>query len=378
MLRFSALLLALGAMSTVCYGQSQRQQPSTFSVSQYVPEYAPDMRQQDIALKVQKGDFIAVPIPISNPTVGTGLVAMAAYYYGQTKLEESVQPPAVTQVVAMYTDNQSYGVGLMHQDYWRDDRWRFTGIAGYMDLQLDLLDTEISGQDFAITWQVTGSLLKTQLLRSFAEDWYLGGQLKIVDNKQTFGANFSRSDYAFSASGRANGFGVLLQYDSRDNLTNAYNGQRFEVDAMFNDEAIGSSSTYQSYQVRYRYYQQLMQPLVLALEARGCAKYGETPLWDYCTVGLRGFSATTYLNKASASGQAELRWKAWHDLGLVAFAGLGYDADKVYNLGDSDRIDSVGVGVRYMVLDSQRINLRIDYAHSGNEDAVYLSVTEAF
>ncbi len=57
--------------------------------------------------------------------------------------------------------------------------------------------------------------------------------------------------------------------------------------------------------------------LVLAWELQGCQRAGTTPLWDACTVKLRGFSATDYLGEVSASGQVEARsqlsgrWPHW-------------------------------------------------------------------
>ncbi len=41
-------------------------------------------------------------------------------------------------------------------------------------------------------------------------------------------------------------------------------------------------------------------------------------------------------------------------------------------------IPSYGIGLRFMVLESQRINMRLDYGRSNGSDAVYLSVGEAF
>jgi hypothetical protein len=49
------------------------------------PGIAPDIREDDTNLKLQRGDFVVVPIPISNPTLDAGLVAGAAYFYPQTK-----------------------------------------------------------------------------------------------------------------------------------------------------------------------------------------------------------------------------------------------------------------------------------------------------
>jgi hypothetical protein len=45
---------------------------------------------------------------------------------------------------------------------------------------------------------------------------------------------------------------------------------------------------------------------------------------------------------------------------------------------EQELIPSYGIGLRYMVLKSQRINMRLDYARSKNSSAVYLSVSEAF
>ena len=47
--------------------------------------------------------------------------------------------------------------------------------------------------------------------------------------------------------------------------------------------------------------------------------------------------------------------------------------------GEDETIPSYGVGIRFMVLESQRINVRVDYARSDKDnEAWYLSVTEAF
>ena len=170
----------------------------------------------------------------------------------------------------------------------------------------------------------------------------------------------------------------LVQYDTRDNQTNPYTGQRFDFNMLLNSDNIGSTNTYQSFNLKYRYYHQLAKSLVSSFEAKGCAKSGQAPLWDYCTIGLRGFSATRYLDKTSISAQTELRWRAWNDLGLVAFIGIGYNARSISLLDDSSSVNSYGLGVRYMILESQRINLRFDYARSSDNDAIYISVAEAF
>jgi hemolysin activation/secretion protein len=123
----------------------------------------------------------------------------------------------------------------------------------------------------------------------------------------------------------------------------------------------------------------LRDSLVLAWEIKGCARSGQIPLWDTCRLGLRGFPATDYLGKKSLHAQAELRWRFYKRWGLVGFAGAGRMDDSLGGYGEDETIPSYGAGIRFMVMESQRINVRVDYARSdrGNE-AWYLSVTEAF
>jgi len=42
-------------------------------------DLTPDLRNDETVLKLQKGDFVVVPIPISNLTLDTGLVVGGPY-----------------------------------------------------------------------------------------------------------------------------------------------------------------------------------------------------------------------------------------------------------------------------------------------------------
>ena len=172
--------------------------------------------------------------------------------------------------------------------------------------------------------------------------------------------------------------GAYVEYDSRDNPFNSSSGRYFKFDTLFNDEAIGSNKTYQSSSATYRSYHKLADTLVLAWEAQGCQRGGTAPLWDACTVKLRGFSATDYLGKVSASTQVEARWQ-WSDRwGMVGFAGAGYVGGSFSGIREHEPIPSYGAGLRFTVLKAKRINLRIDYARSTDSDAIHVSVGEAF
>ena len=62
----------------------------------------------------------------------------------------------------------------------------------------------------------------------------------------------------------------------------------------------------------------------------------------------------------------------------MAFAGAGKVQDSFTPEPDG-LVPSYGAGVRFMVLESQRINVRVDYGRSDDgQSAWYLSVMEAF
>ena len=64
---------------------------------------------------------------------------------------------------------------------------------------------------------------------------------------------------------------------------------------------------------------------------------------------------------------------------MVGFAGAGEVVEDITKVSTSSLVYSDGAGLRFSVLPSQRINLRVDYARSSkSSDALYVSVAEAF
>jgi len=344
------------------------------------PTIVPDIREDEAEFKVQRGDFVAVPIPISNPTLDTGLVAGAAYFYAQTEEQQKAQPASVTGIGGMYTNNESKALGLFQQNYWRDNRWRFTGALGAADVRLSLVSPEVAGDGQILDWRIEGAFLFGRLSRRIGGNWYGGGVIRVVDANQDFelGVGGEQGGFDTDESTRAAGVGLTAEYDTRDMPTNPYAGRYVSAEVLLNDESIGSSRTYQTYTATYREYLKLDESLVLAWQATGCRKGGTPPLWDACRIPLRGFAAFDYLGSASASGQVEARWRAYKRLGFVAFAGTGWAGDSFSGAGKDESTTSYGAGIRFEVLPAKRINVRLDFAWSDDSDGIYFSAGEAF
>ena len=365
-------LLALQASLAIAQAISQE------SATDTRPGIAPDIREDETNLKLQSGNFVAVPIPISNPTLDTGLVVGAAYFYAQSEEQKKLQPASLTAAAAMYTSNDSKAFAIVQQNYWSQNKWRFTGAVGAADLRLSILTADGSSSGASLDWRINGQFLFAKLARKLKGNWYGGIFTRMIDADQSIETGTSVSDFDTGSDVKSVGLGALLEYDSRDMPLNSYSGQHLTVSALLNEEAIGSNSTYQSYGAAYRSYHRLTESVVLAWELQGCKRGGSAPLWDACTIKLRGFAATDYLGKVSTSGQVEARWQLNKRWGLVGFGGAGYIANSFSGIRDREAIPSYGVGVRFMVLVPKRISIRLDFARSTDSDAVHLSVGEAF
>jgi hypothetical protein len=347
-------------------------------------EAVPDVEEETSRFKFlskKPKNLLIVPIPMSSPTFGTGLILGGAYFYPQTEAQKEAQPASFTGAAGGYTSNESWFGGVMQQNYWKEDKWRFTGIAAYMNLNLELAPptSEIEDQR-AIDWLLDGTFLQGRISRNLWSDWYLGLTVRYLDITQAIGGPHDEdTDFDLTSTIKSPGIGLNLDYDTRDMPTNAYSGRYIELRAMHSEQTAADADGYQSYYARFRSYHSLSDSMVLAWEINGCSKSGQIPLWDSCRLALRGFSATEYLGEQSIYGQAEIRWRFHKRWGLVAFAGAGRVNDSYGGLGEDSTVPSYGAGIRFMVLESQRINVRVDYARSDNgNDGWYLSVTEAF
>ncbi len=369
---------------TISISGTDDSDPEEHPVSTDLPiEAIPDLTEETSKFKFlskKPKNLLLVPIPTSNPTFGTGLILGGAYFYAQTEEQKKAQPASFTGAAAGYTDSKSWFAGVMQQNYWKEDKWRFTGVAGYLNLNLELNPgvTE-NGDTRPVDWLVDGAFLQARLSRRLRGNWYLGLTGRYLDISQVIGLDIEDEGFNLLSEISAPGVGLNLDFDTRDMPSNPYSGRYFEVKALTSSQSGSDADSYQSYQARFRSYHSLADPLVLAWDINGCYKSGQIPLWDTCRLALRGFPGTDYLGKQSVYAQAEVRWRLYKRWGVVAFAGAGRVDDSFGRLGEDETIPSYGLGLRFMVLESQRINVRLDYARSdkGNE-AWYLSVTEAF
>ncbi len=185
-----------------------------------------------------------------------------------------------------------------------------------------------------------------------------------------------------SRGGLLSGFGVSIDWDTRDAVIFPRAGVFLQFTADTYGAMTGSDFTFTSLKLDFRKYVPISADQVLAIQALLRSGNGEVPFHKLALIGgeslLRGYYRGRYRDKDILAVQAEYRVKVWKRIGVAGFAGL---ADVFPRLSDI-RLDhlkySVGTGVRYMINKREGTNLRMDMAWGKGSFGLYFTAQEAF
>jgi len=320
-----------------------------------------------------------MPIPIVDPTIGNGL-AVGVLTTFRLDPDDAVSPRSTVAAGAGYTDTRTYAFGVGTSLYLDEDRYRLDALAGYGDANIKFygIGSDSVFNDHPIDFSIRGLFGSANLRARVAEHFYIGPLYKYLDATANFDivpAVLRPVDLEFHLSGA----GVIAEYDSRDTSFSPHEGIYAEMELTRFDEHIGSDFDFFSLDGSAAHYLEVTPDLVLAAQGRVAAAAGDAPFFALPYITLRGFPGGKYLNDTTWQAQAELRWRAFWRIGVVAFAGVGQTAPNLRDFLDSDVLYSGGVGLRFVASESERVNLGIDYARASDGDsAFYFRIGEAF
>ena len=335
----------------------------------------------------RRGDFVAVPIPISNPTIGSGLGVIGIYVFHLNPQDE-VSPPSILGAGGFYTDSQSWAGGLMQKLYLKEDRYRVTGALAGFEINYDFfgVGNEAGDNGISVPLQQKGPYVSIDFLRRVPKNVFVGLRYKIIDTDLALDLSKVRDflgidipDIELNATIASLGPHVL--HDVRDNEFFPTAGSLFDLEGEFYEDLWGSDLEYQKYFISYNRYWTALKG-VLAYRAYGCDTGGDVPFFDLCLFGmqsdLRGYTGGRYRDRTMLATQLEYRRMYDNRLGYVAFGGIGQVGPSFSDYTSDDILPSAGVGFRWTASTDYRINLRVDFAFGKDEEAVYVAIGEAF
>ncbi len=330
-----------------------------------------------------KGSWLPVPIPVANPTVGSGLFAALLYMHPQ-KNTDSTTPTATSGIGALFTDSKSWFTGVFHDDYLKNDQFRYKVLAGTGQFNLDYYGIgDGEGEDLEdnpIGYSIESDLIALQLLSriGISSNWYMGARHLWNSSGVTFTVDDEPVLPDVSDRLATSSLGLLVNYDSKNDNYYPTSGQYFEAFASKDSEKWGSDFEYNKITSYYNYYWSATQKATIAMRAYLSVLDGDAPFYMLPTLKMRGFPNGQYRNKSAISGHLEWRHKVHPRWSTILFTEVGSVGRTVSAAFDKSAITSVGGGVRWQVLEAETLNLGLDVGFSGGDSAIYIQVGERY
>lgn len=179
----------------------------------------------------------------------------------------------------------------------------------------------------------------------------------------------------------ATGFGLSLQYDSRDFAPNPYRGIYLSLRETYFPAALGTTETIWRTTFTGNYYQRLWKGCILALDAYLEYNSGKEIPWSMVAqlgggYRMRGYYLGQYRDNAMIEVQAELRQKIYNRHGIAVWVGAGNVFPNFNSFRWSQTLPNYGIGYRWEF--KHRVNVRVDYGRGRHGGSVVFNVNEAF
>jgi outer membrane protein assembly factor BamA len=329
----------------------------------------------------KEANFVVLPVPRADPTLGAGLVLTAIALYNPTEGSR----PWITGVGGLATDNESRALAVFQKAYLMQDKLRLTAAIADFDIHMKFfgIGEDAGTRDQSIPIRQQGQAVLLRSLYRVAPNVYAGPTLRYIALQTSAqgtlaGVTVPAGELDLVTSG----LGLMLEYDTRDNEQNPQHGSYATLDANFPRQGFGSDRNYEQFRLRANRYQPLAPGRILALRASACMAGGDVPFFDLCMFGvgpdLRGYVGGQYRDKAMLAAQAEYRWQLSERWGVVGFVGAGSVAPTLTGTLDGTVLPSVGAGVRFLASKLYKVNVSADVARGRDDIAFYFRIGEAF
>lgn len=359
-------------------GDSLALQPKKSLLRRIVDYFSEANRDKTFEKKI---DFTFIGGPSYSKETQFSLAVMASGLYRIDRTDSQTQPSDITAFVTGSTTG-FYKIGLDGNTLLRQNRHRIIYALSFYSQPTDYwgigyrAGSENARSSFLDTrYEVSGKYLRQMVGNLFA-----GVELEFHHIR---GRDFGRPEYIEGQNPvtTATGIGALLEYDSRDVITNAYQGIYVGVKASWRPRFLSSlDHTLWRVNVTLNGYRRLWKGSVLACELYGDFNSPHTPWSLKAKLGgsqrMRGYYEGRYNDNDLLAVQVELRQRIWRRIGCVVWGGAG----NVFHSLDRFRWDrtlpNYGVGLRWEF--KKRVNIRVDYGFGKKTSGILFNLNEAF
>ena len=339
----------------------------------------------DSLLDKSAGKSLLFPFFLKSPETNWGFGTAAAYFFKTEKKDPAVRTSDLN-LVSLYTLRNQLVIVLGSTVYFSKEKaiLRFEGSYSYYPDKCWGIGNATSSQSEE-NYTIRQFYFNPQLLRNFFRHWYAGFTYEF----QHVGSFLYRTNGVFDKQqiigrngGNTSGLGFLLTWDTRNNAYSPTQGFFIEFSSKVFDKNIGSDFNFGKLSVDFRNFILLPGKQVLALQLVVNENSGAIPIRHLGMLGgseiMRGYYRGRYMDKDMIAMQAELRQHVFWRLGVTGFAGIGEVAPHTSDFQWDGLHFAYGAGLRIMVSESEKLNLRIDFGVGKKSNGLYVILKEAF
>lgn len=324
--------------------------------------------------------FIGGPYYSSDTKLGIGLVAAGLY---RRNLADTINPAGQVNLYGDLSITKYYKIGVRGSQFFGGRKYRMAYDVSFESMPdkfwgigYDMAHNDDNCTEYK-RWHA--QLDASFLINVGHEGLYIGPRLLVdyLDGKDIKKPELWRNQDHRTFT---DAVGVAIEFDTRDNVFNAYRGVYARLDQMFAPRFLGNRYAFSSTEMTVSYYHQVWKGGVIAGRLHGRLTYGNTPWGLMSKLGgsytMRGYWEGRYNDKCAADFTLELRQHLFGRFGAVAWGGVGEVFSSPRHMFDTRVLWNAGIGIRWEF--KHRVNVRVDYGFGQNENGLIFSINEAF
>lgn len=330
--------------------------------------------------------LIGLPVVFYTPETRWGFGAAGIYNF-RFDDQDTISPPSQLQAGFAYTQEDQLLTYVPFQLYWNKRKYSLTGEVGYYRYSYfyyGIGNSVPSG--FEELYFVNYPRLRAVFLRKLSPNLFAGFRywFENFDMRQTEPTGrLEQRDVTGVDGGVTSGLGLVVSYDSRDNVYFSSAGAMAEIAVQPFESWMGSEFEFTKISADLRYFLSLGERFVWANQFYTERVNGDVPFNMLALLGgtkrMRGFYEGRFRDKTNAIFQTELRADVYWRFGAVAFLSIGNVAHRTDAFQISNTRYTYGGGLRFLLDPEKKVNIRLDAGFGSNgESAFYLTFGEAF
>jgi hypothetical protein len=322
---------------------------------------------------ITKKGLLPVPMLITEPAVGYGGALGLLFFHDSYENKKS--PPSISAAFGAITENGTWAVGGVHAGFWKNDKIRYVGAFGVINVNIDYYGRLPRPVELNIsTWLI----LQQIQFRLGESNFFIGAKYLLSPTKNTLDFPIDIPEFSgivFETT--LSEVSAMFIYDSRNNVISPTQGIWAQINPLYSDTWLGGESRYGKINASVIGLQTINK-WVLGGRFAANSKLGDIPFYTKPYVQLRGVPVLKYQDNNILSFEAEADWnvyKRWH---LIGFAGIGGAFPKYNNISEGNSVVSGGGGFRYLLARKFGLKMGMDFAFSPDDFAFYVTMGHAW